>query len=636
VNCVQDCKTQNMASLQFRTICPSGLAPQLAVFLAACSLVVFQTSAQVTTGASGRGFKGSETDAQGRKINIRGEAWQGLSGRRMAFTGMRIEIWRGTNSSIIVEAADGVCDPQGDVAFSTNTLTLRASDGRFSIAGVGFRYEWAESRLVVSNAVKTVIRRTASRSTGVPPSAIAANALTEVARADVARRGEGLPANSEVIEILSDQLDSVSDVTLFSGRVRAKDDQGNLSCGELKAFFEAGGNDVWKIEADQNVIFESGDRRMMADHAVYLLSEDFVTLTGTPAWKLGETEGASEILRLNNKTREFAAEQNVRVKLPPRNMLPLDWLGEASRTNAPDSTNRWITIFSERLNYNPTHAVFQGGVRIVEPQGAEIRSRVMTNFFSGPDGKLSGIILQTNVEFRQGETFLRSDQATYWTNADFVVLSGAPMWKTRQGEGRGEEVFINPKAKQIHAERNVSMRLVGAGLETLDLAFQKSRTNSLARTNQEFIVTAGEVYYRAGSAIFLRGVRVTSPDQPDDELKCEVLAAFFAGAENKLDELVAEENVRIRQGELRAAGDKAVYWVAKGLLDVTGWPVLTAPGRKYVGDRFVLNRADNSFRILGNYKIELERSAFKDAARSSANAVQQELIKPSPIKPPSE
>jgi lipopolysaccharide export system protein LptA len=563
--------------------------------------MVESTFAQVSTGGSGRGFKGSETDAQGRKINIRGEAWQGLSGGRMAFTGMRIEIWRGTNSAMIVEAADGIYDTQSDVTFSTNTLTLRASDGRFSISGVGFRYEWSKSQLIVSNEVKTVIRRSASRPLGFQPPATMTNASPKPE-----------PARSELIEILSDHLDSVSDVTSFSGHVRAKDEQGLLSCGELKAFFEPAGNNVWKIEADQDVVFESGDRRTTAGHAVYLMAEDFVTLTGKPEWKFGETEGSSEILRLDNKTREFAAEQNVRVKLPPRNMLPLDWLDEGSRTNAPDSTNRWITIFADRLNYNPTKAVFHGGVRLSEPQGAEIRAGVMTNFFSGPESQLAAIVLQNNVEFRQGDTFLGSDTATYRTNHDFVTLNGSPRWRTRQGEGRGDEIFINPKARQIHAERNVSMKLVGSGLETLDLAFQSGRTNALVRTNQEFVITAGEVYYRAGSAIFLRGVRVTSPDRPADELTCEVLAAFFMGPENKLDELIAEETVQIRQGELSAAGGKVVYWVPKGLLDVTGRPVLVSPGRKYLGDRFVLNRIDNSFRIIGNYRIELERSAIRE------------------------
>lgn len=584
--------------------------------LAVLAPFVSRTCGQAAPGASGRGFRASEKDAQGRRVSIRGEAYRGLASGRMAFTGMQIEISRGTNAAMTIEALDGIYDPKSETAVSTNALTLRTSDERLSLTGMGFRYQWTDSRLIVSNAVRTIIRRKLSGTPEEKPAPVSRS----VAATNTSDRVLGTntpPAQAEPIEILSDQLDFVSDLATFNGHVRAKDDQGNLSCGILKAFFEAGGNSVRKIEADHNVVFERGDRRTTSDRAVYLLAEDIVTLTGKPAWKLGENEGSSEILRLNNKTREFEAERGVQVKLPPRNMLPLDWLGDTSRTNSPGQTNQSLTIYSEKLNYNPTNAVFQGGVRILEPQGGELRCGVMTNFFSGQDNKMSAVVLRENVEFKRGAAWMRSDQASYQTNSDFVTLTGSPMWKTKQGEGRGETVFIHPKTKQIHAERNVTMKLLGSGLEALDLSLQKGRTNSLGRTNQEFVINSGEVYYHSGSAIFLRGVRVTALDQPEHDLTCEVLAAFFLEPENKLDELVAEENVRIRQGDIRATGEKVVYLVPKGLLDVSGGPVITSPGRKYIGDRFLLNRIDNSFRIIGNYKIELDRNTIATASEKN-------------------
>ena len=587
-----------------------------------------RTFGQAPIGGVGRGFKASETDAQGGRVTIQGKTSRTLAGGRVAFTGMTVEIARGTNASMIVEVAEGLYDSKSQIVISTNALTVRTSDERLAIQGTGFRYHWADSRLVISNDVQTVIRRVLPATGITSQPALVTNSATKANPAGAAARTNLPPSRIEPIEILSDHLDLLADLATFSGNVRAKDDQGLVTCGVLKAFLEPGGNSVKRIEAEQDVVFERGNTRAAAARALYLLTEDFVTLTGKPTWKVGENEGSCERLQINNKTREFVAEQQVRVKLPPRDMLPMDWLADASRTNSTAQSNRWITIHSEQLKYSPALAVFQGDVRIVEPQGTEIRCGVMTNSFSGPDGKLASLVLHQNVEFRQGDTYMRSDQATYETNSALVTLNGSPAWKIKQGEGSSDSVAINPKTQQMHAAGNVIMKLLGSGLESLDLSVRQSGTNSLSRTNQHFVIASDELFSRRGSTIFLHAVRVTSPDQPDHELACEVLAAFFAGAENKLDELIAEENVRIRQGDLRAAGSKVDYWVAKGFLEITGQPEIHSPGRRYQGDKIVLNRLDSTFRIIGGYKIVLDRqdlaaasgSGGKPSATDSQNA----------------
>ncbi len=591
---------------------------------------IVETPAQAPIRGVGKGFRASETDAQGGQVKFHGQSYRTLPDGRLQLTGMVIETQRGTNASTIVEAPESILDLKSKVAFSTNRISIRTTDDRFFVDGTGFQYQWLDSGFTVSNEVHTVIRKPARGAEVV--SHQTTNATHEVLKPVTPGVTNQALARVEPIDIHSDRLDYRPEIATFTGNVRAKDEQGNVRCGILKALFEPGGNNVRRIEAEQNVAFEQGDTRTTAGQAVYLPAEDIVTLPDKPVWKSGDREGSSEVLVVNNKTREIRADRDVNVKLPPHGMLPLDWFPGGAATNTLNETNRWAKIHSDKLNYRPSGALFQGDVRVLDSQGAELKCGLLTNTFSVPDGKLIQLLVRDNVVFKQGDAIVRADQGTYETNSEFITLTGNPIWKTKQGEGRGDVVLVNPKTRQIHAERNASMKMVGSGLESLDLSLHPNGTNSLVRTNQEFVIISGEVFYRSGSAIFLHDVRVTSPQEPQHELRSEVLAAFFVGSENKLDELVAEENVQIRQGDLRAAGDKVVYLVPKGILELTGHPQINEPGRKYTGDKFILNRINNTFRAVGKYRIELERGAVALAIQPAVNAPKRDPMKTHSVK----
>lgn len=573
--------------------------------VAALTCYEWRTHGQTPIGGRARGFHASERDAQGGTTTINGKGYRTLPNGGMAIEGLTIETLRGTNGNMIVEAPDSIFDLKTRILYSTNSVTVRTADERLSIDGQGFQFFVSDSRLTISNNVHAVIHRS---STATVPSRPQTPNTNSVPSSPLAQTNTA-PTKVEPIDIHSDHFDFLADAATFTGRVRAKDEQGNLTCGVLKALLETNRNSVRKIDAEVEVHFERGDTRTTSDKAVYLLPEDTVTLTGHPSWKVGEREGSGRIVIINNKTKEVQVEDDVNVKLPARSVLPLDWFSNGTATNAPPQSNQWVTVQSQRLNYDPTNSVFRGGVKILDPRGAELKCGVLTNIFSGPESKLAEVIMRDGVEFKQAEMIVRGEAASYKTNAEYLTLVGNPTWKTKEGEGKSEILFINPKTKQVRAERNVSMKLVGSGLEGLDLSPSKGATNTLVRTNQEFTIFSDELYYRTGSVIFLKNVRVLSAQDAEQELNCETLAAFFGGADNKLDQLVAEENVRVRQGDLRALGDRVDYWVTKGTLDLTGHPHVDTPGRRYSGDKIQVDRMHNTFRILGNYRIEVERSS---------------------------
>ncbi|MBI4664027.1 MAG: hypothetical protein HY735_34960 [Verrucomicrobia bacterium] len=601
-----------------RSLFRYALLPLLAWCLNEAAFNPWFVFAQVPTGVRAKGFRKAYTDPQGPRSTIRGDSFQMLPDGRMLLTGLVIETARGTNGVLTVEVVDGFYDPKSDVAYSTNALSARTSDGRFSIAGQGFRFQMTDSRLSLSNQVHTVIQRPASLATGAAERAVGTKpANSNNSATGVAAHTNQVPAKPNVIDIRSDRFDYASELATYTGNVRAKDNASQLSCGILIAFFDPTGSEIQRIEAEESVTFEQGDRRVAATKAVYSMKDEIVALTGHPTWKVVETEGSSEALLINNRTGEIQAERNVRVKLPPRRMLPMDWFSGPAATNSISGSNRWVNILADNLIYQTTNAVFRGDVRIQGSEGAELRCGVLTNKFAQADGKLISIVAQHGLEFSQGETIVRGERATYDTDREWVEWTGPPSWQLREGQGQSDILYLNPKTRQIHAKGHVSMKLHRSGLEFIDLSGLRAQTNALIRTNQEFVIVAEELFQRSGSSIFLHDVRVSSPQRPDQELICEVLAAFFGGAENQLDELVAEENVQVQQGELQADGGKAVYRIAKGLVELSGHPTIKLRGSTSAGDRILLNRIDNTVRIIGDYRIQVDRT---EASRQTGGA----------------
>ena len=590
----------------------------VAVWFASAMLSpALQVNAQIPLRVQAKDFVVPATDDQGRKTTLYGKSGKPLSSGLWEVEGMRVETLRDQKKDMIVEAPHCLFDSKSRVAFSPGELIVHKADEQFSIRGQGFRWQQADSRLIISNRVHTVIRKglLGTPASVSPPSTRKPAVLPR--NDSKTGKTNALPSKSETIEIDSDYFEHRSDVAIFRQNVRVKDGEGNLRCGILKVVFEASGSGAERIEADENVVFEQDEIRAMGDKALYIPKQQLVTFTGNPTWKIAEKEGSGEVLIIDNKTKSFRVEGHVSVKLLPDKMIPLSWLSTPSPSIAPAQTNQPVSILGDVLNYTTELAVFRGHVQIIDARGGSLTCGVLTNIFSEQDGKLSELVAEHDVVFKQGETSARGERALYQVTNEVVILTGNPSWKIGQGEGHAEILIINPKTQTIRAERNVAMKLFSQAISSLDLSLPQTQgqRHSHSSTNQEIVIASDSVQFKASSAIFVHNVRLTHPGDSEREMTCEVLAAFFVEPGNMLDQIIAEEKVAIRQGDLRALGNKVVYWVPKGLMELTGNPELSTPARKYRADKFTLDRVSSTFRMKGNYKIEIERGSIGGSAR---------------------
>ncbi|MBM3834392.1 MAG: hypothetical protein FJ403_14205 [Verrucomicrobia bacterium] len=592
------------------------LAVWVAVFLcfAAFGGFSYRVQSQAPFGSQFKDFTAPANDDQGKRRSIlKGRSGKRLANGQLEIQGMTVETFRDQSKDMIIEAPQCIFDPKTKIAFSSGELVVRTVDERFSIQGQGFRWQQDDSRLVISNEVQTVLRKrlvaAASRlnipaTQNVPkPSTNTTNGSTQTNRVSGA---------SEILEVQSHRFDYRSDLAVFQENVRVEDEQGTLTCGILKVFFAPTDGKAERIEAERDVLFDKDDTRVTGEKAVYLLKDKLVTFSGNPKWKIAEKEGSGDIIILNDETRSFRVERNVSVKLLPDKMAPLDWLGARATTNAPPETARPVTVSADALEYNAELAVFRGNVQIADPQGASLFCQTLTNRFNAADGKLVELIADANVQFKRDQTIARGERAVYRTAEDIVTMTGNPTWKIEQGEGKADTLIMIPKTNKIRAEGNVAMKLLGPVVRSLDFSLLKPGSQTNVQT-QEIEIFSDELQFKASSAIFLNRVRLIHPQQRDQEVTCTVLAAFFVEPDGKLDQIIAEENVAVRQGDLRAIGEKVDYWVAKGTMELTGKPQLSMPGRRYNAERFILDRANGTFGMKGNYKVEIERDAVESA-----------------------
>lgn len=580
--------------------------------------------AQVSLKGQLSDFVFPNTDDEGRKTVLKGTA-KTLPDGVIELSPMVAETYRGEELDMTIQAPHCLFNPRTKIAYSAGDLSVRTANERFAISGKGFRWQQTDSRLFISNQVHAVVRKALLDSQSIAPRAAAsATAVPAVASPKGDTNSATETNQMDVIEIVSDRFDLQAALAQFRGNVKARQSEGKLDCGILRVHFREAGGQLDRVEAENNVQFERGDVQARGDRAVYAARDGQVSIHGNTAWRLADREGSSQVLHIDDKTRTLRAEREVRVALQPQKMLPLKWFSSSDPTNGPSQPPQPIAISADLLTYNPAAAVFSGNVRVEDSQGSSLSCGVMTNRFSANDGQLIEISAVENVEFRQGAAFARSERALYTAAANQVILTGQPVWRFAQGDGRSGRLVLHPDSQQIEADEQVTMRLLQAD-QALALDFPNpsgvsgpgqggGATNAAPRYVE---VSARELYYKPGSAIFLHQIRVVDPVATDRNLKCEVLAAFFGGGKNKLDQLIAEQNVEIQQGVTRAYGSKAVQWIPRGTIELTGdsrsgRPVLIGPERKFVADRFLFDRKNNQFRMIGHYQIEMARTAFRD------------------------
>ena len=541
-------------------------------------------------------------DDKGGKTVIRGKSGRLLENGLYDLGNVVVETYRGEEKDMIVAVTQCFFDSAQQIAYSTEELTVRAANERFSINGKGFLWKGSGSHLVISNSVHTVLKK---QEFGVQS-------------ADVSEQPVSPARSNETIEIRSNRLNLEGNRAVFTGDILARDGNAEVSCGLMTAEMEASGKGVRRIIAEKNVIYNDDAIRTTSDRAVYAVVDETITLTGNVTWKLEENEGASDLLVLHSVLREFRAQQNVLVKIAAEKFFPTDWFSDSSHS-VPGGAGPGIwEILADDLEYKLHSAVFRGNVRAQDGESGAFRCDVLRSDFSGNDGQLTNLHAEGNVRFQQNDSLIKGDRADYTESGNVLTLSGSPEWTIAEGNGSSDLLVFDPENNRIQADGHVTMQFAVQSSVLPDFSFQsekESENKAFPEADMEIRVDSEKMYYRPGSAIFLDHVQVRLPSDLQRTLSSEVLAVFFVGPQNKLDQLVAEERVIIRQPGLEAFSSKIVHRVDTGVTVLTGSPRILMNDRRYFADEFRLESSGNRFRMKGNYRIEMDREEITKTMR---------------------
>lgn len=117
------------------------------------------------------GFRLPGFDAQNRtNFMLTGLEAMPLANGQFQIKQARLETYKPDGRlDIVAEMPDCTYDTRQRIAFSSGRLEARTGDSRLAISGEGFAWHQPESRLVISNRVRTVIRNpTSTKSVSLP------------------------------------------------------------------------------------------------------------------------------------------------------------------------------------------------------------------------------------------------------------------------------------------------------------------------------------------------------------------------------------------------------------------------------------------------------------------------------------
>lgn len=130
-----------------------------------------------------------------------------------------------------------------------------------------------------------------------------------------------------------------------------------------------------------------------------------------------------------------------------------------------------------------------------------------------------------------------------------------------------------------------------------------------ASSNQFVDIYSGQFEFRTNIAVFRQDVRV---EDPQGKLSCDRLSATFTGPERQIETVVAEENVIIESGEVRASGEKAIYQLAKDVVELTGNPTwrIDKPSVEGRAEEIAIERKGRDFHASRSVRMTMPQGSL--------------------------
>jgi lipopolysaccharide export system protein LptA len=507
-----------------------------------------------------------------------------------------------TNGTLELLALSPHCDFDSvrRTVSSPGPLQLHTGDGRFFTEGLGFLWDQTNSTLLISNHVHTVTRK------GLLP--------MQASSAE----------SSGNIDVISDWFlyTRNSGLASYHGHVRVTGTNLLLTADNLLLELPATGSSFKTIVAEGHAVIDRGDLHALGDKAVYLASNDVVTLTGHPSWRMGGREGRGDELVLDRTTNVFRATGHAYLKLPRDSAASSLWLTSSpDPAGARESTNRFFEIFSDDYELSTNLAVFRREVRGSEfvenkPQG-KLSCGLMTVWLSGSN-RVQNVVAQDQVVVEQNDGCITAEKAVFSATNSASTFTGKPTWQSGPREGSGDVLILDRVSKELRAQGNARMRLPADQIRIVEMSPSAgaNRPGSVDAGKRLVDISSDAYDLRENSGVFQGNVHLRNPQ---GRLFCDLLTASLSqGSGEESRNAVAERRQnRVEIVWLDAKGqtnyswsDKAVYGytathsVTNELVTLSGDPVVTNPQGTHTGDPIVWDRVRNTV-YAANEKSEI-------------------------------
>jgi lipopolysaccharide export system protein LptA len=278
--------------------------------------------------------------------------------------------------------------------------------------------------------------------------------------------------------------------------------------------------------------------------------------------------------------------------------------------------NRVVEIESESYEVRTNSAAFEGGVRVKEMTGEELKGKMscgqMTVTFAGTN-ELQQMVAQNDVVIEQDTARFTAGKAVYSGDTGVLELTDRPAWRAAAREGQGDVLLMNVRKNELVARGNASMRLpadelgksFGSSPDAAPAIQSQSASNQLAR------IFSDEYSLEPEAALFQGNVRV---DHPRTKLVCEQMTVALGSGNDKTRRVVAERSVVFDltgdKGEtMHGRAQKAVYTYSvtpaatNDLVELTGDPSLVTTNGTFRNKIIILDRAHNKLLAPGRYQM---------------------------------
>ena len=407
-----------------------------------------------------------------------------------------------TNANLLVLATNCTVNLRESRVSSADGLRVSTADGQLTLEGVGFTWTQDDSDLVVSNLVRTIIRKNLASAT-----AAAADTLT--------------------IQAGGLRFNHVSNVVVFENSVQAQDPELEVRCGRLTVQRGPSGKfDRLLAERDVAILSRRDGSRATSDRAEYRLAAtgEVVELTGGPRW--------------SDTTREARADTFLLQRAARSQPQILQALGHAS-LRLPAGTNSlsgWSLLGPPPVP-TPTNAV----------SFIELAAGALTLVLPPTNGPVRGVVAETNVVIRDAADAWRAIATRAVFTNDVLELSGEPAWSAGGREVRGHLLRLHTTEQAVDVLGQARLRLPVATFgDRLPGLGSTNRLSAHATTNLLVLVESETASFRQGQLRFTPPVRAHLLDggQPLGELTCQDLDVEY---HDRLEAIEAAGTVRLEQ-----------------------------------------------------------------------------------------